>query len=183
MKYEYNRLKYIRVQRLIYINIAKTFRTTSSEAICNLAGTTPIILRFEQAVKQYNFSKGLQDSTLLVDLEVEPKNWPHPADISSVIEVNDYEDKCVKIFTDGSKSEQGVRAGVAIFRGTELVTPSKYRLDNRCSNSQAEQLAIVKALEALESLNIGNRSQRTATVIIDSRVALDFIKYILNHSS
>ena len=38
----------------------------------------------------------------------------------SVIEVNDYDDNEVKIFTDGSKSEQGVGAGVAIFRGAEL---------------------------------------------------------------
>jgi hypothetical protein len=73
-------------------------------------------------VRQYNVSNGKGDSTPLVELEVEPKNWPHPADIASVIEVNDYDDKNVKIFTDGSKSEQGVGAGVAIFRDTELVT-------------------------------------------------------------
>ena len=113
---------------------------------------------------------------------MEPKNWPHPADIASVIEVNDYDDKNVKIFTDGSKSEQGVGAGVAIFRGTELLTQLKYRLDNKCSNNQAEQLAIVKALEVLESLNIEDSSQRTAAVITDSRVALDSIKDTQNHS-
>jgi hypothetical protein len=87
MKYKYNRRKYIRVQRLIDIKIAKAFRITSSEALCILAGTTPIILRTEEAVRQYNFSKGIGNSTPLVDLEVEPKNWPHPVDIPSVIEV------------------------------------------------------------------------------------------------
>jgi ribonuclease HI len=56
------------------------------------------------------------------------------------------------MYTDGSKSELGVGAGVAIFRRTELVTQLQYRLDSRCSNNQAEQLAIVKALEALDSL-------------------------------
>ena len=127
----------------------------------------------EEAVRQYNLSKGIGDSTPSVDLEVEPKNWPHPADIASVIELHDYDDKYVKIFTDGSKSEQGVGAGVAIFRGKELVTQLKYRMDNRWSNNQAEQLAIVKALESLESLNIEDSSQRTAGVITDSRVALD----------
>jgi len=35
-------------------------------------------------------------------------------------------------------------------RETELVTELKYRLDNRCSNNQAEQLEIVKAFEVLE---------------------------------
>jgi hypothetical protein len=52
MKYEYNRLKYIRVQRLINTKIAKAFRTTSSEALCILTGTTPIILTTEEAVRQ-----------------------------------------------------------------------------------------------------------------------------------
>ena len=47
MKYEHNRFKYIRVQRLINIKIAKAFRTTSSEALYILAGTTPIVLRTE----------------------------------------------------------------------------------------------------------------------------------------
>jgi hypothetical protein len=93
MKYEYNKLKYIRVQRSINIKIAKAFRTTSSEALCILAGTTPIIIRTKEAVRQYNFSKGIGNSTPLVDLEAEPKNWPHPADFASEIEVNDYDEK------------------------------------------------------------------------------------------
>ena len=76
MKYEYNRLKYIRVQGLINIKIAKAFHTTSSEALCIQSGTTPIILRTEAAARQYYISKGLGDSRPLVDLEVEPKNWP-----------------------------------------------------------------------------------------------------------
>ena len=33
--------------------MAKAFRTTSSEALCILTGTTPIIIRTEEAVKQY----------------------------------------------------------------------------------------------------------------------------------
>ena len=69
-----------------------------------------------------------------------------------------------------------------MIRGTELVTELKYRLDNKCSKNQAEQLAIVKALEFLESINIDKCSQRTAAVITDSRVALDSIKNIHNHS-
>jgi hypothetical protein len=51
MKYEHNRPKYIRVQRLINIKIGKAFRTTSSEALCLLAGTTPIVLLTEEDVR------------------------------------------------------------------------------------------------------------------------------------
>ena len=59
----------------------------------------------------------------------------------------------------------------------------KCRLDSNCSNNQAEQLVVVKALETLESLSTDDNSQRTAAVITDSRVALDCIKNTRNHSS
>ena len=52
---------------------------------------------------------------------MELKNWPHPADVAAFIEVKKYDDKTIQIYTDGSKNEQGVGAGVAIFSGNELV--------------------------------------------------------------
>ena len=111
-----------------------------------------------------------------IDLEVERKNWPHPADVVAFIEVKEYDDKTIQIYTDGSKNEQGVGAGVAIFSGKELASKLKYKLDNRCSNNQAEQLAIAKALEALETTDIEENSPRTAAIITDSRISLDSIK-------
>jgi hypothetical protein len=57
MRFEYNGLKYIRVQKLMNIKIAKAFPTTSSEALCILAGTTPIIITTEEAAKQYFLRK------------------------------------------------------------------------------------------------------------------------------
>ena len=69
-----------------------------------------------------------------------------------------------------------------IFCGKELVKRIKYKLDNRCSNNQAEQLAIAKALEALESTDIEENSPRTAAIITDSRISLDSIKNVNNHS-
>jgi ribonuclease HI len=41
---------------------------------------------------------------------------------------------------------------VAIFIGKKIVAQIKLRLDSRCSNNQAEQLAIIKTLEAIESI-------------------------------
>ena len=66
----------------------------------------------------------------------------------------EYGNETIQMYTDGSRNEQGVGAGVAMFSGNELVTTLKYRMDNRCSNNQAEQLAITKALEALEKKDI-----------------------------
>jgi ribonuclease HI len=75
----------------------------------------------------------------------------------------------MQIYTDGSKSEHGIRSGVAIFTGNELT----FKLDNRCSNNQAEQLAIVKALEEIEGTTQITRNQRTAIIYTDSRITID----------
>ena len=65
---------------------------------------------------------------------------------------------------------------MAIFLGKELVTKLKYKLDNRCSNNQAEQLEIAEALVALETTDIEENSTRTAAIITDSRISQDSIK-------
>ena len=130
MRFEYNRVKYLRIQRLMNIKIAKAFPTTSSEAPCILAGTTQIIIRMEETVKQYFLRKGKGALAQSIDIEVERKNWPYPADVVAFIEVKEYDDKTIQIYTDGSKNEQGVGAGVAIFSGKGLVSKLKYKLNN-----------------------------------------------------
>jgi hypothetical protein len=57
MNHKYNRRKYIRVQHLINISMAKAYRTTSSEALCMLTATPPIIIKLEEIIKQYNKKK------------------------------------------------------------------------------------------------------------------------------
>jgi len=120
--------------------------------------------------------------TQSIDLEVEPKNWPHPAEVAAFIVRKEYGNETIQIYTDGSRNELGVGAGVAMFAGNELFTTLKYRLDNRCSNNQAEQLAIAKALEELEKTDIEKNSPRTAAIITDSKISLDSIKDMKNHS-
>jgi ribonuclease HI len=71
---------------------------------------------------------------------------------------------------------------VAIFAGNELATTQNFKLYNRCSNNQGEQQAIAKALEALETMGIEDNSPRTAGIITDSRISLDSIKIVNNHS-
>jgi ribonuclease HI len=44
---------------------------------------------------------------------------------------------------------------VAIFDGKELKAQLKFKLDNRCSNNQAEQLAFAKALEIIDNIYYG----------------------------
>jgi len=75
----------------------------------------------------------------------------------------------------------GVRSGVAIFVDKELVAQLKFKLDNRCSNNQAEQLAIAKALKIIESIDISESSTCRVTILTDNRIALDSLKNIDNH--
>jgi len=120
MKYEHNRQIYIRVRRLINIRMAKAYRTTSSEALCTLTGITPIIIRTEVAVKQYNIRKTRGSQTPEIDNVVELKDWTHPAYAVIITEAKDYKDQLVQVYTDGSKCETGVGSGAVIFIGQEI---------------------------------------------------------------
>jgi len=54
-----------------------------------------------------------------------------------------------------------------------LIKSLRYKLNNRCTNNQAEQLAILKALQY--TVNI-HAEITTATVYTDSRITLDCLK-------
>ena len=58
-----------------------------------------------------------------------------------------YVETSIQIFTDGSKSEKGVGSGIVIFEAGQHIKILQCRLNIRCTNNQAEQLAILKALE------------------------------------
>ena len=97
-------------------------------------------------------------------------------------EVDSEEDTTICAYTDGSKQDQGVGSGVAIFKGSDMVAKTQLKLDTRCSNNQAEQFAILKALETIESLNSTIITPRTATIFTDSRVSLDSPQNPKNHA-
>jgi ribonuclease HI len=75
-----------------------------------------------------------------------------------------------------------VGAGIAIFIQSKLAYQLRYTLHKRCSNNQAEQLAIVKALETIEKSHINDNIPRTATVNTDSRITLQSLKNTKNHN-
>ena len=72
-----------------------------------------------------------------------------PAEAQKIIEAEGCQDQTIQAYTDGSKNEHGVGSRVAIFVGKELVIQLKFKLDNQCSNNQAE-LAIFKTLEVID---------------------------------
>jgi len=65
-----------------------------------------------------------------------------------------HEEATIHAYTDGSKYQTGVGSGVVILKGSDIIARQKLKLENRCSNNQAEQLAIHKALQEIDLLNI-----------------------------
>ena len=87
----------------------------------------------------------------------------------------------IEIYTDGSESEKGVGSGIAIFIDGSLTFQLRYRLVEKCSNNQAEQLAIVKALGKVRNLHQLQSNQWTLAIHTDSRIPLEAIANPRNH--
>jgi len=71
-------------------------------------------------------------------------------------------------------------AGGSVATGRATLA-GQVRLAPECSNNQAEQLAIVKALQTLRDFRHLQRLQRTAVVHTDSNITLDAIQNPRNH--
>ena len=84
------------------------------------------------------------------------------------METRDSPPYSIEIYTVGSKIGGRVGAGAAIYVDQVLKRQCKYKLQNCCSNNQAEQIAILKSLEELTSLSGHNEK----TVAIFTLVSL-----------
>jgi hypothetical protein len=51
-------IKLTRVQRLINIRIAKSYRTVSNEALCMITGLTPIDIKIKETSQLFQITKG-----------------------------------------------------------------------------------------------------------------------------
>jgi hypothetical protein len=113
--------------------------------------------------------------TLWEDRDVQLQNWPNPADEVKTTEDKGYEQGTILTYTDESENEPCVGSGVAIFVLQKLAIQLGFRLGIRCSNNQVEQIAIVKALEAIEPINIPENSPRTIDTFTDNRITLNLL--------
>ena len=71
---------------------------------------------------------------------------------------------------------------MVIFVNNELIARHKFRLNHRCSNNQAEQLATVKAPDLINYLEIADNKPRTIEVYTDSGITIDPLKNTSNHN-
>jgi len=131
---------------------------------------TPIIINMEEAVKHYSIKK--KDGKSYIRMGQRCGIYV----LVTIKEVTDNEEASVQAYTDGSKHEQGVGSGAAIFIGKEIVAQIMLKLDSRCSNNQAEQLAIFKALEAIESLH--SKQSTHVQLPYSPTVGLHWIRFV-----
>jgi len=98
-----NKILYTIVQRLMNIKIAKSYRTTSGEALSVLTGITPIEIKVAEIDRLYQVTRDRRNRQL--DHEEEPKNMTHPAGAFRIREQGQEKEYAIHIYADGSKNE------------------------------------------------------------------------------
>jgi len=180
LKKKHNALKLKRVQRLTNIKLAQAYRTTSYETLCVLTGMTPILIELESQAKIYHNTRGNEKGETYDALK-HCSQWNHPADALELKEKRKEREYTMKVYTDGSKHIGGVGSGIAVFENNQMSHQILYKLADECSKNQAEQLAIVKALEKLKDFSHLKGPLRTAAVHTDNKITLDAIAKPRNH--
>ena len=107
-------------------------------------------------------------------------DWPHPTRRVFITETSDLISYATQIYSDGSKIGGKVGAGVAVYTDKMLLRKCKYKLQDCCSNNQAEQIVILKSLELLPTLE--DHNTRTVEIFADSKVTLASLKNSSIHS-
>ncbi|CAK1582424.1 unnamed protein product [Parnassius mnemosyne] len=169
------------VQRGFVQKIIKSYRTVSLHSALLLAGLLPLDIRIQEAASLYAIKKDFS-RRIVGDREVESKinfsETPHPADqvglnfecLVDGAQIDQKDNKALKIYTDGSKIEGKVGAALSIWNDAAETCTRKLKLENFCTVYQAELLAILEATSyALKSC------APNCNIYSDSRSALSTI--------
>jgi ribonuclease HI len=83
------------------------------------------------------------------------------------------EDSPLQIYTDGNKTKKGVGSEIVIYTYGQNIKTLQCKLNKKCTNNQAEQLSILKALKYIDNKQIADKK---ATIYTDSQTTLDMLK-------
>jgi ribonuclease HI len=138
------------------------------------------MVELENLAQRYHITRRKEQEGAY-DVPKDYRKWPHP------VEAIELKDKCddmnymIEIYMDGIKTEKGVGSGIAIFTDGGLTFQLPYKLAEKCSNNQAEQLAIAKALGKVRNLHQLQRNQRTLAIHTHIGITLETIAKPRNH--
>ena len=110
---------------------------------------------------------------------MELENWTHPATHIKTIEGEEESLHPIQAYTDGSKSDLGIGAGMLIFLDNNVIRTMQYGLNERCRNNQAEQMAILKALEYIQMME---PEKKIVLVHTDSKITLQLLQNKKKHT-
>jgi hypothetical protein len=143
------------------------------------AGVRPIRLTIEEKVRTYNATHNNTE----YDAPLEVRLWPHPTEVPLIRETSETLHNVINIFTDGSKIGGKVGTAVVIIKDDTIIHQYKFLPHERCSSNQAEHVAVLSALEQIQSLTLEEDEERIALVNIDSKMTLDTLKNRNKHST
>ena len=90
----------------------------SNEALCVINGIKPIHIKVDEIGRMYEITQGI-GTQYHRDMELE--NWTHPATHIKTIEGEEESLHPIQAYTDGSKSDLGVGAGVVILLDNNII--------------------------------------------------------------
>ena len=142
----------------------------------------PILTQLGTLTKFYHITRG-NEQERLYDAPKDYRKWTHPAEAIEIKEKCQRMEYKIEVYADGSKSAKGVCSGIAVFIVKQLTFQLKYRLAEKCFNSQTEQRAIGKVLGKMKDLQKLQGNQRPLAGHADSRISRDAIANPSNHQS
>ncbi|XP_023242194.1 uncharacterized protein LOC111640414 [Centruroides sculpturatus] len=162
-------------QRTALLRMTRTYRTTSTEALMVITGTTTIEMILREKAKAYvcrrGYSINIKNETYQgTDYEMQSTDMILPGPYKQIaINIAKEEDSSeIEIYTDGSKVEGQVGAFFLVIKDNEEIYQDQYRLDDICSVYQDELFAILQTIRWVIF------TCHTSSVIIntDSRAAI-----------
>jgi len=131
-----------------------------------MTGTTVIILKLEDLVKQYTFRDKQQQQAISLDYEVEQWLWSHPAKAISITETG-HEEAAIFACPDGSRNQGVVGLGVIVFKGSGIMT-RLFETRRQILEKSSGEVAIHKALEEIELLSREKSSSLDAIIYAEN---------------
>ena len=115
-------------------------------------------MKNQEASQLYQLNKSNREDDVILERNTGVKDWQHPAETITILKDSNESTSSTQIYTDGSKTEHGVGAGIAIFRFGKHLKNLKYRLNKKYTNNQAKQVAVLRAMEYIEKNRIGRQN-------------------------